>query len=85
MDLPLFIEASFEDFPRMPRSRGGSNGRASSRPAAVSARPSVNLSQQPSRGASTVGRPPAIAQQAGPTSQQGKSPGLFGQMASTAA
>ncbi len=61
----------------MPRSRGGGGGR---RPAAAPARPAVPAQQK--RPASTVAHPPATAQQPG---QQSKSPGLFGQMASTAA
>jgi len=70
----------------MPRSRGGSGGRAPARPAVVPKRSSVTPPQQPSRGASTAAHPPANTQQAGaPTQQQGKAPGLFGQMASTAA
>ncbi|KAL2037915.1 hypothetical protein N7G274_009390 [Stereocaulon virgatum] len=72
----------------MPRSRGGSGGRPSrSAPAPAPKRPAVVPPQQPSRGqpASTAAHPPATAQQAGPPAQQGRSPGLFGQMASTAA
>lgn len=70
----------------MPRSRGGSGGRAPARPAAAPKRPAVTPPAQPSRGASTAAHPPANAQPAGiPAQQQGKSPGLFGQMASTAA
>lgn len=72
----------------MPRSRGGSGGRPSrSAPAPAPKRPTVVAPQQPSRGqpASTAAHPPATAQQAGPPAQQGRSPGLFGQMASTAA
>ncbi len=70
----------------MPRSRGGSGGR-SSRPAPAPKRPTVTPPQQPSRGApaSTAAHPPATTQQAGPPAQQGRSPGLLGQMASTAA
>ncbi|KAL2054122.1 hypothetical protein ABVK25_005661 [Lepraria finkii] len=70
----------------MPRSRGGSGGR-SSRPAPAPKRPAVTPPQQPSRGqpASTAAHPPANVQQAGPPAQQGQRPGLFGQMASTAA
>ena len=74
---------------KMPRSRGGSGGRgrpsAPSRPAAAPARPAAMPPQQPSRGASTAAHPPANTQQPGAPAQQGKSPGLFGQMASTAA
>lgn len=69
----------------MPRSRGGSGGRAPARPAAAPKRPVVAPPQQPSRGARTAAHPPANTQQAGAAAQQGKSPGLFGQMASTAA
>jgi hypothetical protein len=66
----------------MPRRSGG---RAPARPAAAPKRPAVAPPQQPSRAASTAAHPPANVQQAGPPAQQGKSPGLFGQMASTAA
>ena len=69
----------------MPRSRGGSGGRAPARPAAAPKKPAVTPPQQPLRGASTAAAPPVNAQQAGAPAQQGKSPGLFGQMASTAA
>ncbi|KAL9099891.1 MAG: hypothetical protein Q9163_004666 [Psora crenata] len=72
----------------MPRSRGGggarSSARAPTRPSvpAAPARP-ASLPQQQARGASTATHPPAGAQQA--PGQQGRQPGLFGQMASTAA
>ena len=66
----------------MPRSRGGNGGRG--RPSAPS-RPAVMPSQQSSRGASTAAHPQAGTQQTSAPAQQGKSPGLFGQMASTAA
>ncbi|KKY17649.1 putative chch domain-containing protein [Phaeomoniella chlamydospora] len=79
----------------MPRqSRGRSSApapsRAPTRPQAVPARPAAPQQQQ-TRPASTaaypppaqVGHPPAGAQQAPPQASQG--PGLFGQMASTAA
>ena len=70
----------------MPRSRGGSGGRASARPTATPKKPAVTPPQQTSRGASTAAAPPANSQQAGlPAQQPGRSPGLFGQMASTAA
>lgn len=72
----------------MPRQRRGAATPARSapaRPAAAPNRPNVTPSQQPTRTASTAALPPATAQQSGPPSQAGKSPGLFGQMASTAA
>ncbi|KAL6713563.1 hypothetical protein ACLMJK_009028 [Lecanora helva] len=70
----------------MPRSRGGAGGRTPARPAAAPKKPAVTPAQQPSRGASTATAPPASTQHGGASAQQqGKSPGLFGQMASTAA
>ena len=68
----------------MPRSGGGRSGggRAPSRPSAPAA-PSRAPQQQQQRGMTTTAPPPARAQQ--PPAQAGQSPGLFGQMASTAA
>ena len=69
----------------MPRSRGGSGGRSGGgrRPSVTPQRSSAPPAQMQSRGASTAAHPPAGAQQA--PGQQGRQPGLFGQMASTAA
>ncbi|KAJ9641358.1 hypothetical protein H2201_006955 [Coniosporium apollinis] len=69
----------------MPRqSRGSAPPR---RPVAAPSRPNVTPPQQPqARPATTAARPPAQAQAPHPPAQaQGQSPGLFGQMASTAA
>lgn len=69
----------------MPRQRRGAPARS------APARPTVNSSrpagpQQPSRrDASTSAHPPAVPQANGPPAQVGRGPGLFGQMASTAA
>lgn len=73
--------------PKMPRSRRSAapSGRSAPvRPSAAPSRPNVTTSQ-PTRTASTAAHPPATAQQAGPPAQAGKSSGLFGNMASTAA
>ena len=70
----------------MPRQRRGAAPArsASSRPAINPSRPTG--SQLPShRNASTSAHPPAVPQANGPPAQAGQSPGLFGQMASTAA
>ncbi|KAI9848528.1 MAG: hypothetical protein M1837_007197 [Sclerophora amabilis] len=68
----------------MPRQRGG--GRAPSRPAPAPARQNVTPPQPQRRPASTVAHPPAKQQAQPPAqAQQQQSPGLFGQMASTAA
>ncbi|KAG8534254.1 uncharacterized protein KY384_001098 [Bacidia gigantensis] len=69
------------------RSGGGSRGssRAPSRPSTAPQRPAATPSQQQSRGASTAVGRPAGAQPPAGQQQQGKQPGLFGQMASTAA
>jgi len=66
----------------MPRSRGrAAPARAApSRPTTTQNRQVTPQQQQPNRGASTTAQPPARTQAA-----QGQSPGLFGQMASTAA
>ncbi|KAF2103955.1 hypothetical protein NA57DRAFT_70167 [Rhizodiscina lignyota] len=68
----------------MPRqSRGSAPAR---RPMAAPARPSAPPpAPQQSRSASTAAHPPATAQQHPPAAQQSQGPGLFGQMASTAA
>lgn len=69
----------------MPRQRRGAPARsAPSRPTINSNRPAGP--QQPSRrNASTSAQPPAVSQASGPPAQTGQGPGLFGQMASTAA
>ena len=89
LNLSTFSIDQISELFEMPRSRGGSGGRgrpsAPSRPAAAPARPAAIPPQQSSRGASTAAHPPANAHQSGAPTQQGKSPGLFGQMASTAA
>jgi len=66
----------------MPRQRGRSTvpARSSSRPVVAPARPNVAPPQQ--RSSSTAAQPPVATTQ---PSQAGKSSGLFGQMASTAA
>ena len=72
----------------MPRQRRGAAAPARSapvRPAAAPSRSNVTSAQPPVRTASTAAHPPATTQQAGPPAQVGQSPGLFGQMASTAA
>ena len=66
----------------MPRSRGSGGGRSTGRPS-VPVGPQRPVVPQQARGASTSAHPPAGAQQA--PGQQGRQPGLFGQMASTAA
>ncbi|KAI9779856.1 MAG: hypothetical protein M1839_007169 [Geoglossum umbratile] len=69
----------------MPRQRRGS---APSRPKAPLARPNVTPPQPPSRASSMAAYPPATTNQPLPPAQtqaQPRSPGLFGQMASTAA
>ncbi|MCJ1260012.1 hypothetical protein MMC24_007852 [Lignoscripta atroalba] len=58
---------------------------APSRPTVAPARPNVTPPQQPTRPAGTLAHPPASSQQAQKPTQAGQSPGLFGQMASTAA
>jgi len=66
----------------MPRQRGRSAApaRAPARPVVAPARP--NVATPPQRSSSTVAQPPVANTQ---TSQASKNPGLFGQMASTAA
>ena len=67
----------------MPRSRGGA--RPAPRPAPAPAR---SAAPQQSRQMTTAAHPPATAGQGAMQQkgvQQGQSPGLFGQMASTAA
>ena len=65
--------------PRQSRGRG-----APSRPTAAPARPAVSTPTPQTRPASTAAHPPTqTAQHAPPQASQG--PGLFGQMASTAA
>ena len=71
----------------MPRQRGGS-GRAPARsapnrPTSAPARPNVTSPQQ--RSATTVAHPPTTTKQAQAPAPASQSPGLFGQMASTAA
>ena len=68
----------------MPRQRRGSavsSRSAPSRPTVAPARPNVTPSQQSSRSTSTAAHASGSTQQSKP----GQSPGLFGQMASTAA
>ncbi|KAI9754445.1 MAG: hypothetical protein M4579_004713 [Chaenotheca gracillima] len=69
----------------MPRQRGG--GRAPSRPTAAPSRPNAAPPQPQRRQASSAAYPPAKQQAQPPAKpqQQGQAPGLFGQMASTAA
>ena len=72
----------------MPRSRGGSGGRSSSRAPGrpigpTPQRPTSIPPQQQARGVSTTANSPNIAQQA--PAQQGGQPGLLGNLASTAA
>ncbi|MCJ1367697.1 hypothetical protein MMC16_006831 [Acarospora aff. strigata] len=75
----------------MPRQRRGAAAPARSaptRPTAAPARPHVTPPQPQHRPSSTAAHPPATTQQAHPPAAQqaqGKSPGMFGQMASTAA
>ncbi len=72
----------------MPRQRRGAAAPARSapaRPTVAPNRPNVTPPHQPNRPATTAAGPPAIAQQAGVSAQPGKQPGMFGQMASTAA
>ncbi|MCJ1358811.1 MAG: hypothetical protein MMC33_008811 [Icmadophila ericetorum] len=68
--------------PRQRRSATPAARSAPTRPAAASARPNVTPPQPQSRNTSTAAYPPATTQQ---PPQAGKSSGLFGQMASTAA
>lgn len=66
----------------MPRQRGGAPPR---RPTAAPARPAAPA-PAPQRHSSTAAAPPAAPQaQAAPAPQASQGPGLFGQMASTAA
>lgn len=70
----------------MPRSRGGRSAPARRPSASPAPAPRPAGNQQQSRGMTTTAqRPPSSQAQAGAQQQQGKSPGLFGQMASTAA
>lgn len=70
----------------MPRQRRGAPARsAPSRPTVTPSRHSGPPQQPPRRDASTSAHPPAISQANGSPAQVGKGPGLFGQMASTAA
>lgn len=71
----------------MPRQRRGAAAparHAPARPTVAPKQPNVTP-QQPSRSTSTAAYPPANVNQSGQPTQAGKSPGLFGQMASTAA
>ncbi|KAL8914160.1 MAG: hypothetical protein Q9171_001155 [Xanthocarpia ochracea] len=65
----------------MPRQRRS----APSRPTVAPKRPAAPTQQQPTRPSSTAAYPPANAQKPGAPAQTGQQPGLFGQMASTAA
>ena len=67
----------------MPRQRRGAPARAPTRPTINPNRPVG--SQQPSRPASTAAHPPAVPRANGAPAQASQGPGLFGQMASTAA
>jgi len=58
---------------------------APARPTAAPARPNVTPPQPQNRSASSVAHPPASAQAPQAPAQAGSGPGLFGQMASTAA
>lgn len=69
---------------KMPRSRGGASRPAPSRPTAPAAPPRSVAPQQQQRPMSTTAQS-APAQQAHPPAQASQGPGLFGQMASTAA
>lgn len=72
--------------PRQSRGRAAPARSAPSRPAAAPQRSNVTPPGPPARSATTAAHPPAVAgQKAGVPAQQGSSPGLFGQMASTAA
>lgn len=73
----------------MPRQRRGAAPARSApaRPTPAPARPSAPMQPQ-ARPSSTMAHPPATINKAGPPAQAGqqqRSPGLFGQMASTAA
>ncbi|KAL8738035.1 MAG: hypothetical protein Q9181_001103 [Wetmoreana brouardii] len=67
----------------MPRQRRS----APARPAVAPKRQTAPTQQQPARPSSTASYPPATTQKPGPPAQAGQQqpPGLFGQMASTAA
>ena len=70
----------------MPRQGRSGGGRAPSRPTAAPARPAPP--KQQTRPATTAAYPPPKTNQVGPTAtpaQGSAGPGLFGQMASTAA
>ncbi|KAL8925611.1 MAG: hypothetical protein Q9172_002181 [Xanthocarpia lactea] len=67
----------------MPRQQRRSS--APTRPAVAPKRPAAPTQQQPNRPSSTAAYPPANAQKPGAPAQTGQQPGLFGQMASTAA
>ncbi|KAH0543765.1 hypothetical protein FGG08_001947 [Glutinoglossum americanum] len=75
----------------MPRQRRGAAAparSAPSRPTVATARPNVTSPQSQSRPSTTAAYPPATTSRPGPPAQtqaQGSGPGLFGQMASTAA
>jgi len=68
----------------MPRQGRSGGGRAPSRPVAAPARP-VAPSKQQTRPATTAAHPPANPSATPPTQAGSQGPGLFGQMASTAA
>jgi hypothetical protein len=80
--IPSYALTSHDTTVAMPRQRGGSAGRAPSRPT-VASRPAPAPAQQQTRPATTMAAPPQAHPQAGAPTSQG--PGLFGQMASTAA
>lgn len=71
---------------KMPRQRRGAAPARSgpSRPTITPSRP-AGSQLAPSRNASTSARSPAVPQANGPPARAGQGPGLFGQMASTAA
>jgi len=72
----------------MPRSNGRSSGSSSFGRSAARPKPAaapVNPQRQQQAPHSSTAHPPAIAQTATPPVQQSSGPGLFGQMASTAA
>lgn len=70
----------------MPRQRRGAAPARSapSRPTVTSSRPAGSQLTS-NRNASTSAHPPAVPQANGPPARAGQGPGLFGQMASTAA
>ena len=80
---PFLIHTHDDTLAAMPR-RSGGGGRAPTRPTVPARQAPAPTKQQPSRPATTMaGAPPAAGQAAPQAGSQG--PGLFGQMASTAA